>query len=426
MIITSVKLQDFRGISALDLPIDQNLTVIVGGNGVGKTSILDAISALLQHIRFLWVTDDAQNFPGLHTFEKTDVAYTKTDFSIRADFSIRHLVSEQNDISAFRTAHESVTLTSNYTKNNRIRHKLRQRFQINLNADYPLFVYYRQNRGFSSDLSPSDQNMPSEFTIREQSLSENLRAIPDLSNWWDKLDAQEARRHRDSEPGFKDPQLEAVRKLIEEMDEFENIFFETTLDPPGLYLQKPANKKIHVSQLSSGERVYLVLLADLARRLQIIKPDAKLAEIPGIVLIDEVELNLHPRWQRKIISTLTRIFKRCQFVVTTHSPQVVGEVSSDSIRILSRNENHEIEYHTYKKETLGRDSNEILINILGAAERDEETKSQLKELEALIGNKKLESARELLGKLRSTLGSDLFELDVAEQRLRRREGTNQN
>ena len=415
MIFESIELRDFRGISELNLPIDKKLTVIVGENGVGKTSVLDSISLLLSGLRYLWIplNDQKVNAPW-PSFAATDVTMTKDDFSIRATVSVK----EQNGNLSTKSLKLGGDRVNNITAVSALKPDNKARLAP---AVHPLFVYYRQDRGFNSDSSRTGQDVLSYYTVRNQSISKNLYAIPDLSDWWDKRDAQEARQHRDLEPGYKDRQLEAVRKLIVEMEEFEGISYEATLTTPGLYLHKKGGQKIHVDQLSSGERVYLILLADLARRLQIIDPNSNLDGIPGIVLIDEIELNLHPKWQRRIIPTLTSIFKSCQFIVTTHSPQVVGEVKSDNIRILSISSDQEIEYINFNGETLGRDSNEILVKILGASERDEEMKSRLEDLESMISNNELEQARMLLCELKSSIDGSLVELDIAEQRLRRRE-----
>ena len=265
------------------------------------------------------------------------------------------------------------------------------------------------------------RDLVSEEQIRDQSLSEELHAIGLLSFWWDQLDAQEARRHRDEEPGYRDPQLQAIRALITEMDEFENIGFDAKSGNPGLYLTKTMGPKLHVDQLSSGERAYLILLADLARRLQVIRPDATLAEIPGIVLIDEIELNLHPNWQRLIIPTLMSVFKRCQFIVTTHSPQVIGEIEEGSTTVIYKGQNGEIELASTLN-SFGRDSNDILISILGSTERDKYVKDELEHLEHLIEEMRLAEARKILDGLRARLRRWPVELEIAEQRIIRREG----
>ena len=412
MKLKSIKIEHFRGILKLELPIDDPLTVIVGNNGIGKTSILDAIAYCLVGLRGLWPTQ-----PGVHhpppAVRSSDVAHSHADFSLKPSVSLSDISCEasKNTLEICNNQNstiQSMVKLSNLARNNPVQ------------SAEPLFVYYRQSRGFMSNGHNHSEDVISEDHVRKESLSETLNAIQNLSKWWDMLDAAEARRHRDEEHGYRDPQLHAIRQLIAEMDEFEDIMFKSKSEQPGLYLRKTGGLDIHVNQLSSGERVYLILLADLARRLQVIKPDAKLEDIPGIVLIDEIELNLHPDWQRRIISTLTRIFKSCQFIITTHSPQVLGEVHGKQIRILSKNNESGIEL-LESPPSRGRDSNEILIGILGATEKNEDIKNELEKLEELISAGHLKEAREKIQQLQSQIEGRPVDLEIAEQRLRRRE-----
>ena len=415
MRLDSIELRDFRGISHLYLPIDQKLTVIVGDNGVGKTSILSALSLSLSGLRSLWPDESGNARVVLSSASPSDIALEKEDFTVKTSVSINASAEE-------RETH-ALHFCANKVKNRHAAVKLAQigqRIGEGVLGNEPLLVYYLQNRVFGTESSHRNGDIVSEEQVRRQSLSSDLRAIQDLSSWWDRLDAQEARRHRDEEPGFRDPQLEAIRKLVVEMEEFEGISFEAKEKRPGLYLRKAKGPNVHVEQLSSGERAYLILLADLARRLQVVQPDAELADIPGIILIDEIELNLHPNWQRLIVPTLVRVFKGCQFIVTTHSPQVLGEIRSGRIIVL-RKKDGEIQWRQGKA-TFGRDSNDILLDLLHSPERDREVKAKLENLERLIGARRLEEARRTIDELRLELGWRPVELDIAEQRLRRREG----
>ena len=409
MKVESVELHDFRGIADLTLPIHDNLTVIVGENGVGKTSVLDALSLLLVGLSNLWPDDQGFAIPEKNQF---DVTSGKRDYRLQATVSVDSGPTQPG------TRNLSFSLTTLGADSLRA---IRELLIGPPPEERPLFVSYRQNRGFERESSHRGYDATSEAEVRTESLSHDLRAIRNLSAWWDARDAQEARVHRDQMSGYRDPQLQAVRRLIEDMEEFEGIRFDSTGKRPGLYVTKPGHSDIHIDQLSSGERVYLILLADLARQLQLINPDKRLDEIPGVVLIDEIELNLHPRWQRRIIPTLTRTFKGCQFIVTTHSPQVLGEVRSENIRILSRDWSHEIVYGGCGTGAHGRDSNEILIGILGASERDAEIKSQLQELERSIAKDDSALSWKLIAELRDKIEGNPVELSIAEQRLRRRE-----
>lgn len=415
MRLDSIELRDFRGISHLAIPIDEKLTVIVGDNGVGKTSILNAVSLALSGLRSLWLDENGNARVVLSSVSPSDIAQGKQDFMVKTSVSFyasadgRQTHTLQLGANNVKNQHAAIALA-----------QVGQKIGEGAVGNEPLLAYYLQNRVFEAETSHPHRDAISAEQVRRQSLSSDLRAIQDLSSWWDRLDAQEARRHRDEEHGFRDPQLEAIRKLVKEMEEFEGVGYEAKERRPGLYLKKTDGPKLHVEQLSSGERAYLILLADLARRLQVVEPDAELADIPGIILIDEIELNLHPNWQRLIVPTLVRVFKGCQFIVTTHSPQVLGEIRSGRIIVL-RKKDREIQWREGKA-TFGRDSNDILLDLLNSPERDREVKVRLENLERLLGARKLKEARRAIEELRLELGWRPVELDIAEQRLRRREG----
>ena len=415
MKLKSIKLEDFRGIPSLHIPFDENLTVIVGDNGIGKTSVLDALCFSLLALRTYWPLDKVQQYH-IPEIKASDIAVTKPDCMIQVEASLSSEISDEKllQLSLGGDRNNNVKALRNILPNSES--------QIRRRSSYPqpLFLYYRQNRGFAMGRNRTSVELRSEENIRAQSLEIDLRAIQDLSAWWDKLDAQEARYCRDVNENFRDPQLQAIRSLIEEMEEFSSISYDATSNWPGLYLEKTDGPKIHIDFLSSGERVYLILLADLARRLQIIQPKAGLSEICAIVLIDEVELNLHPHWQRRILCTLTEIFRKCQFIVTTHSPQVLGEIKHGKIIRMRKDDQAHISCDSIVG-TYGRDSNEILLNVLGSPERDHYVKAQLEKIDGLINRNDLNEARSLVDKLRSEMGGRPVDLEIAERRLVRRE-----
>ena len=144
----------------------------------------------------------------------------------------------------------------------------------------------------------------------------------------------------------------------------------------------------------------LDLVLDLARRLTLANPklDDPLREGRGVVLIDEIDLHLHPRWQRTIVDKLTRTFPNCQFIATTHSPQIVGEISPDNIILIENGK------ATRPDQSLGMDTNWILRHLMGVSERDEETKRKLENIEALIEDEQYDAATQKIDDLRRRLG----------------------
>jgi predicted ATP-binding protein involved in virulence len=180
-------------------------------------------------------------------------------------------------------------------------------------------------------------------------------------------------------------------------------------------------QELNIHQLSDGETGLLVLAADLARRLAIANPGLAdpVQEGSGVVLIDEIELHLHPAWQRKVIPALTRTFQNCQFIVTTHSPQVISEVKPEGIYILERTDEGIVARRP--ESSYGRDTNRILEDLMNTPERPQEIKENLLELFRLIARGELDSARQLHQEIADKIGADEPELVGASVSIRRRE-----
>ena len=157
-----------------------------------------------------------------------------------------------------------------------------------------------------------------------------------------------------------------------------------------------------VEQLSDGERGVLAMVLDLTRRLAQASPamENPTAEAEAVVLIDEIELHLHPEWQRRIVENLTKTFPKCQFIATTHSPQVIGEVEHDRIHIMA---NGEVYTPTY---SFGVDSSRVLEEIMDTDPRTRKVKDLLSEISRTIGDDRYDDARTLLADLAKHLGED--------------------
>ena len=123
-----------------------------------------------------------------------------------------------------------------------------------------------------------------------------------------------------------------------------------------------------------------------------------LLKTPGLVLIDEIDLHLHPKWQRQIVPALKEIFPKIQFFATTHSPQVIGECKPEEIVLLTP------QGQKRPSGGYGRDSNWILECVMDAEGRDPNIAARLKELFELIEDDKFDEAREIIKTLRRDIG----------------------
>ena len=141
---------------------------------------------------------------------------------------------------------------------------------------------------------------------------------------------------------------------------------------------------------------------DLTRRLAQANPKFTdpASEAEAVVLIDELDLHLHPKWQRQIVHNLTATFPRCQFIATTHSPQVIGEVPHERIQIISDDKVYSPSH------SFGVDSSRVLEEIMDVDPRSAKVKELLSTVSRVIGKEQFNQARDLVGQLVEHLGDE--------------------
>jgi predicted ATP-binding protein involved in virulence len=186
------------------------------------------------------------------------------------------------------------------------------------------------------------------------------------------------------------------------------------LEPKPRFFIEKNSTRLPLEQLSDGERGLIALAFDLTRRLALANPESENPIIEGkaSVLIDEIELHLHPLWQRQVLNRLKEIFANCQFIATTHSPLVLGEVEARCVRFLDRDDLGRV-FCTVPNEAYGMDANRVLEELMGARVRTREMDDQLKVLFQQIDNEDFDAARQTMNALREKLGEHDPELTRA-------------
>jgi predicted ATP-binding protein involved in virulence len=196
--------------------------------------------------------------------------------------------------------------------------------------------------------------------------------------------------------------LDAVRRAVESfLPDFSDLHVERKPSPRLVIRKGP--QQLDVDQLSHGERSLLAMVGDLARRLAMLNRGGRdpLCS-PGWIFIDEMELHLHPSWQRSVVPRLCQTFPQCQFIITTHSPQVLADVPASAVRRLRRQE-ADVVAEQPAAGTQGRDSNAILEDVLETPERPESTLRDLQEIARLIDQERLEEAQRSIDRLARVL-----------------------
>lgn len=382
MYISHVELVNFRGIEHLELQLDQKSTVFFGINGVGKSSVLHAIDLLYANI----IRGLTKSKKELAKLDEDDIMSGKSRAMIKAGFMFdgeEEITYHRNIDKIDRRKHSKknladlisyfeekyITVSGEDEDGNLIR--------VHDDVNMPVFVNYGVNRlvvdtpveitkkNFSK-LDAFDKAIESKIDFR--SLFEWFRYREDIEN------QEKVRNDLD----YEDRDLKAVKMAMSTMlDGFDNIHIER--EPLALMIEKDG-KTLKLNQLSDGEKCTLALFGDLARRMSLANPglaDPLCGE--GVVLIDELELHMHTTWQRKILPALTSTFPKIQFIITTHSPQVLGEIGEDFNIVLMTKEDGEIFVEPVKS-LYGWDSNVILEEKMETSSVNE----QVKKLENLM------------------------------------------
>lgn len=383
MFIERLRLENYRGFKSLDLPLHPRLNVLIGPNGAGKSSVLRALRA------FLVYSQQGKQFR-LHAIDdwKTTIGPYASGCTVAIAFQARG-ASHRCEFTVNRPSGVGV-----------VGPPLQ-------GADEPPLVLrsLAPNRYLETAVAgPKDgQPIHGDFDLianRFRGFIDWFRNVEDREN--------EVRLSGDDTADYRDRTLETVRGALSTFLKFipgarygrlRITRVGDNVPLSGLMMLEKNGQNLPLDAFSDGESTLILTVGDIARSLAEANPasDSALSG-EGIVLIDGIELHLHPGWQRAVLPALTATFPGIQFIVTTHSPQVIGEVATESVISLR-------DFQVVPTPpTFGKDVNSILETVMGASSRDESIKRQLDEISALIDADDYTTARARIDALSVLLG----------------------
>ena len=354
MKLHSIKLKNFRSHRDLRLPLHEKLTVIVGNNGSGKTSVLDGIMLALAPILTRLPFDKKAK---VATIAASDIRLTGDDTRaafVRIDVSAEHhgeslnwdraRLRDQAKATKQEAAAEPIPrkeLKELYSFVDRLTdaHNKKQPY------DLPVFAIYGTNRAVDVPQTRLQKRAIPKAFSRLAGLEKSLSPKTDFRLSVAAFDLLEQRELRDAKARedfkYKLPALAAIRTAVERVvSDIQNPHIDGVSGRFAVKIKDAAGTpvQLYLDQLSDGYQIILGVVMDFATRLALAAPEGASAEeilnTSAILIIDEVDLHLHPSWQQRVLSDLQKAFPSTQLIVTTHSPQVVTTVPTDCIRIL--------------------------------------------------------------------------------------------
>jgi len=419
MKIKKLEFEAFRGFNkSVGLELHPQVNVFVGLNGAGKTSILDLAAGMLSYFIARFMNDRRQE---IH-FSKEDVN-DESELLLSSAFFVSMEV-DTLEKESFTVLYNSNRRHFNINDRNFSRNFLKWlRFKRESNS-YPMLIYYHAHRMMKGKASQKEKQLKNPLAVLyENALGQDLSSFESFESWFRQEKYYENQMRLKKDINFESDALAAIelalntafKVLTEQGVSYCNLdlYYEVNEAEPSRWSQRKEpflsveknGKLIKLNKLSDGEKMLLVTIADIARRLSLTKMDQSAEEIlvgTGIVLIDEIELHLHPAWQRKIISVLVNIFPNIQFILSTHSPQVLSGVSHESIFSIDN-----FQVKPLGSPTKGRDSNSILWDVYGVRERPEQDRTIIEEFYALFEQDPVQEdqLKELLTKIEKSYGA---------------------
>ena len=404
MNLKQLVLHNFRCFEKLEVEFHDRLTVIVGANGAGKTTVLEAAAVAAGTLLY--------SFDGirLRTIDKND-AHNKyysmgSVIDVQPQYPVEvfaygnidgkmipwmRVLNGENGKTTVVDAREMTDISGVYRK------KL-------MNGDasliLPMIAYYGTGRMWDYHREKkSDTFQKNTRTNGYIDCLDGTANVKLMMNWFRKM------ARRDLDEKTPSPEFSAVRGAMERcfalMTGITDVKVKLDLDTSEIVIiyqdEKEGKVKIPLNQLSDGYKGTISLIADIAYRMAVLNPQLServLSETDGIVLLDEVDLHLHPAWQQRVIHDLVNIFPKVQFIVTTHAPAVIQSVKSENLMILK-----DYQIMDAGSQVYGKEVNAVLNEIMGVTERPPEVSKLFKSFYNLLEKKEFKLAEQILDQI---------------------------
>ena len=426
MKITRLMLDNVRAIEEAEFTFNPGFNLIIGINGAGKSTVLDAIRYCGSHLLynllprmpfkpFGFGVDD------IHSKAPFAEAALHLSFSDTGDAFVR--LREWREQVAGESIENTERLRREILETARPRDRLRNQLRelqesvspaesvffypsksdliarANRETSIPLMIHYSTARSIMNERSGRKSAAGTIQLAYVNALQSNALSLRQFAVW------MRAQMGLASE-------RPASRYLVKGISAALERFL------PGYSNLRPSTENasrveidirgttVDVRQLSDGERSALVLIVDIAKRLAQANPqlDDPLTSAQAVILIDEIDLHLHPQWQRRVVTNLEETFPRCQFIATTHSPQIIGETQPERLILLQAEEGRIVPRRC--GQAYGLDANAVLELIMGTASRAEPARRAIAGVEAALDEGELGKARTNLAELRRLIHGD--------------------
>lgn len=403
MYLEKIRIQNYKAIENMEISLKPGMNLLIGDNGAGKTSVLEAIAVAVG---------------GMFV----NVAGVRSKSIVKDD--VRIVVKPIGDSSAAIEYCEPVSAgcvlrTTDGQRFSWNRIKMEASSTYTGIDDKEVCAWMKRITNNTESLLPliSFQSTAGTWKVKQGEFGTTLKKKLDdrrcgyigclsssmdvkaIQQWCLKQEIVAANKDgvREYEM-FKDI-VSFFMKEINELEAIPNIYYSPQFDE---LVYRDCEGEMPISKLSAGYQSLLWMIMDLAYRACLLNPELEhRGQLEGIVLIDEIDLHLHPKWQWNVIEALQKTFENIQFIIATHSPMVIS--SAKNANLIALGNNQEI---YYLPDCYGYEVEDILCFRQESVSRPKKIKYLVNEIERLIDDADFDAAITMLGKLKDMLGED--------------------
>ena len=403
MYLEKVHLQNYKAIEELDIDLKPGVNLLIGDNGAGKTSVLEGIAVVLggMFVNVAGVStkniikDDVRMVIKPIGDSSTAIKYFEPVFA----GCMLHVTDEQDF--AWNRIKEEVSAKHTKIDDKRVCVWMKK-LTNDLDSILPLVSFqsaaraWRVKRGdFGTELKKKlDDRRCGYIGCLDSSMD-----VKSIQQWCLKQEVMISNKGTVREYEMFKNIVASFMKEINELDEIPSIYYSSQFEE---LVYKDDKTEIPISKLSAGYQSLLWMIMDLANRVCLLNPELESREqVTGIVLIDEIDLHLHPKWQWNVIEALRKTFAGVQFIIATHSPIVISAAKEANLILLD--DAGEV---NYLPDCYGYEVEDVLRYRQESVSRPKKVKSLVDEIENAIEDIDFDKAEVALKALKVTLGED--------------------
>lgn len=416
LFISEVTIHNFKGIKELEIQFDKGVNIIMGDNGVGKTSIMEALAlsfgGLLSGIKGIKRQGIQQNdircslSGGLHFLGKTSID-TELECADGSKYN-------------WRIYREDELEKTKYLNERQIADYMKQRKNTGYTGEtlipmLPVLCYLGTDRIYSKQINSKSSSAKtfSDRALGYESCQKSETEMEAIEDWCLRMEMMSFRNEGRSNKSYS-WFLDTIETFLEDIDsENKNleVYYSREIERLAIRTEK---EDIPISLLSAGYQSLLHIVMDIAYRIALLNPNSfEYEKATGIVVIDEVDMHLHPKWQWNVVRALRNVFPNVQFIMATHSPIIIS--SCNNGRLISIDEKQEV---TYLESNYAYSIQDVVEYAQGSLSIPYELRQLADQFDRAYGANDRKSAEAAIEKMSNLYGEDNTEVVRALRKMR--------